>query len=69
MANPPRTHQGTASGKPSAAKAKLDRNVHEFAALIVTEAGGQGPAAETAVGWTVPGRNGPCPLGTRPHSR
>ena len=47
-------HVGTA--KPSAEQLRLERNVHELAALIVTEAGGQGPTAETAVGWVVMNR-------------
>jgi hypothetical protein len=54
----PQGHSGASAGggKDAAAKAakqRLDRNVHELAALIVTEAGGQGPAAEAAVGWVV----------------
>lgn len=56
MAAPQSTSSASASGKDAAAKAakqRLDRNVHELAALIVTEAGGQGSAAETAVGWVV----------------
>ncbi len=45
-------------GKVADAKARhrLERNVHELAALIATEAGRQGPAAETAVGWVVVNR-------------
>ncbi len=38
------------------AKQRLERNVHELAALIVKEAGGQGPTAETAVGCVVVNR-------------
>ena len=56
MAAPQSTSGVSASGKDAAAKVakqRLDRNVHELAALIVTEAGGQGPTAETAVGWVV----------------
>lgn len=48
--------KNAAPAKPSAADMRLNRNIHELAALIMTESGGQGPLAETAVGWVVMNR-------------